>query len=99
MSKSIMPYQNRNKIDRGSKRGILGVKYIKSFKNATLANHPLSMCFLNCEGIRKEMDHKIGGISKGTYRKQIKMKLGNIQYIYKNQGKTENNFTTIKKLE
>ena len=42
------------------------------------------------------MDHKIGGISKGTYRKQIKMKLGNIQYIYKNQGKTENNFTTIK---
>ena len=96
MSKPIMPGLNKNKIDRGSSRESLGVKYIKSFKNFTLANHPLSVCFLNCEGIKKEMQHKVDGISKSTDKKQVKVKLGNIQYIYKDQIRTEYNITTIK---
>ena len=78
MSKPIMPSLNRNKIDRSSSRESLGVKHIKSFKNFTLANHPLIVCFLNYEGIKKEMQHKVGGISKRIDRKQVTVKLGNI---------------------
>ena len=47
MTKPIMPGLNRNKIDMGSRGEILGVKYINSFKNVTLANRPLSVWFLN----------------------------------------------------
>ena len=42
------------------------------------------------------MQHKVGGINKSTDRKHVKMKLRDIQYIYKDQIKTEYNITTIK---
>ena len=82
MSKPVMPCLNRNQIDRGSSRKSPYVKYdrgssrkspyvkyIKSFNSATLANHPLSVCFLNCEGIREKMEHKGSSISESIDRK------------------------------
>ena len=72
MTKPIMPGLNRDKIDMGSKGKILSVKHIKSFKSVTLANHPLSVYFLNSEVIRKEMKHEVYGIGKGTDKNQVK---------------------------
>ena len=96
MTKPIMPGLNWKKIYMGSRGESLGVKHIKSFKSVTLANHYLSVCFLNSEWIRKEMQHEVGGISKRIDRNQVKVKLRDIQYIFKNQIRTEYNITTIK---